>query len=137
MKVYLVTSGDYSDYHVDQVFLDEEKAKHWVAAQVDNAGDRYCDEYCIDEVETADESVDCALKINYLYKIKVLYLLTILLRLNTVFLTLFPIVNILISHLAFLLSHTTILVVNIFSLQSFEISRLKKTILVCFYIKRP
>lgn len=71
MKVYLVTSGEYSDYHVDQVFLDEDKAKHWVAAQVDNAGDHYYDEYCIDEVETADESVDCALKINYLYKIKV------------------------------------------------------------------
>lgn len=71
MKVYLVTSGEYSDYHVDQVFLDEDKAKHWVAAQVDNAEGLYCDEYYINEVETADESVDCALKINYLYKIKV------------------------------------------------------------------
>lgn len=71
MKVYLVTSGEYSDYHVDQVFLDEDKAKHWVAAQIDNAGDRYHEEYYIDEVETADESIDCALKINYLYEIKV------------------------------------------------------------------
>lgn len=71
MKVYLVTSGEYSDYHVDQVFLDEDKAKHWVAAQVDNAGSHYHDEYYIDEVETADESVDCALKINYLYNIKI------------------------------------------------------------------
>lgn len=27
MKVYLITSGDYSDYHVDYVKLDREEAE--------------------------------------------------------------------------------------------------------------
>ena len=29
-KVYIVTSGEYSDYGIDRVFSSEEKAKEWV-----------------------------------------------------------------------------------------------------------
>ena len=29
-KVYIVTSGEYSDYGIDRVFSTEEKAKEWV-----------------------------------------------------------------------------------------------------------
>ena len=31
MKVYVVTSGEYSDYSIDAVFIDEEKAKLYCA----------------------------------------------------------------------------------------------------------
>lgn len=30
MKIYVITSGDYSDYHIDQIFLDERKAEDYV-----------------------------------------------------------------------------------------------------------
>ena len=29
-QVYIVTSGDYSDYGIDRVFFNMEKAKEWV-----------------------------------------------------------------------------------------------------------
>jgi hypothetical protein len=30
MRVYIITSGDYEDYHIDEVFLDRAKAEEWV-----------------------------------------------------------------------------------------------------------
>ena len=31
MKVYIVTDGEYSDYHIEAVFTDEKKAKQYAA----------------------------------------------------------------------------------------------------------
>lgn len=42
MKVYIVTDGDYSDYHIEAVFTDEEKAKIYAAL------------HCYDNVEEYD-----------------------------------------------------------------------------------
>ena len=33
MKVYIVTSGSYSDYHIDEVFTDREQAYLYCAAR--------------------------------------------------------------------------------------------------------
>ena len=33
MKVYVVTSGEYSDYHIDAIFLDRQKALQYCAAK--------------------------------------------------------------------------------------------------------
>lgn len=47
MKVYVVTSGEYSDYTIEKIFLDKEKAKEF-AKWVPYAND-------IEEYETADD----------------------------------------------------------------------------------
>lgn len=46
MKVYIVTSGDYSDYHIDRVFSTRERAREFV----DHMGACYeIEEYDLDE----------------------------------------------------------------------------------------
>lgn len=30
MKIYVITSGEYSDYHIDAIFLNEEKAEEYI-----------------------------------------------------------------------------------------------------------
>ena len=35
MKVYIVTEGSYSDYHIEAVFTDEEQAKYYCATHSD------------------------------------------------------------------------------------------------------
>lgn len=46
MKVFIVTSGDYSDYHIDRVFSAREKAREFV----DHMGGCYeIEEYSLDE----------------------------------------------------------------------------------------
>lgn len=47
MKVYVVTSGEYSDYVIEKIFLDKEKAKEF-AKWVPSAND-------VEEYETADD----------------------------------------------------------------------------------
>lgn len=46
MRVYIVTSGSYSDYHIVRVFVDEEKAKAYL---------RFCPDGEIEEYETDDD----------------------------------------------------------------------------------
>lgn len=69
MKVYVVTSGEYSDYRIIAVFTDLEKASYYCAVR--NARDQEIDEYScrIEEYETAEDSVEIsgARKVNYLY----------------------------------------------------------------------
>lgn len=40
-KVYIVTSGEYSDYGIDRVFSNEEKAKEWVDVITSMYGGNY------------------------------------------------------------------------------------------------
>lgn len=40
-KVYIVTSGEYSDYGIDRVFSTEEKAKEWVKVITSMYGGNY------------------------------------------------------------------------------------------------
>ena len=40
-KVYIVTSGEYSDYGIDRVFSTEEKAKEWVEVITSMYGGNY------------------------------------------------------------------------------------------------
>ena len=57
MKVYIVTAGEYSDYHICKVFLDKEKAEKYVA--LENEMNKYYSDNCyINEWDTADDSVD-------------------------------------------------------------------------------
>jgi hypothetical protein len=60
MKVYVVTAGSYSDYHIERVFLDKEKAERYVELSQNS-----CDEPYIEEFETDDDKqID---KITYIY----------------------------------------------------------------------
>lgn len=46
MRVYIVTAGSYSDYHIKRVFAEEEKAKAYL---------RFCPDGEIEEYETDDK----------------------------------------------------------------------------------
>ena len=61
MKVYVVTSGEYSDYHIDAVFLDRKKALQYCAAN------GICEDVSVEEWETADETIDCKKSVNRKY----------------------------------------------------------------------
>lgn len=51
-KVYIVTSGDYSDYHIDAVFSTKQGAEKYCALK--NTCDRYSDFYNIEEYDIDD-----------------------------------------------------------------------------------
>lgn len=61
MKIYVVTSGEYSDYHIDAVFLDRKKAMQYCAAN------KISEDVSIEKWETADESVECSKPVNRKY----------------------------------------------------------------------
>lgn len=48
MKVYIITAGTYSDYHIERVFTDESMALAYIEAQ------NYCD-VCIETYEANEE----------------------------------------------------------------------------------
>ena len=50
MKVYIATDGEYSDYHIEAVFTDEEQAKLYCATH-----SCYLEEYEADEVKIETE----------------------------------------------------------------------------------
>lgn len=57
MKVYVVTAGEYSDYHICKIFLDKEKAEKYVA--LENEMNKYWSDNCwVNEWDTSDDSVD-------------------------------------------------------------------------------
>lgn len=57
MKVYVVTAGEYSDYHICKIFLDKEKAEKYVA--LENEMNEYLYDNCwVDEWDTSDDSID-------------------------------------------------------------------------------
>ncbi len=51
MKVYVVTQGEYSAYHIVGVTLDREKAERWLKMYEEDS-DRYADAAQIEEFET-------------------------------------------------------------------------------------
>lgn len=66
MKVYIVTAGEYSDYHICKVFLDKEKAEKYVA--LENELNKGCwDECYINEWDTADDSIKMEAKVAHYY----------------------------------------------------------------------
>lgn len=65
MKVYVVTAGEYSDYHICKIFLDKEKAEKYVA--IENEINQPYDECWINEWETDDDKVDMTAKVGHYY----------------------------------------------------------------------
>jgi len=65
-KVYLLTAGDYSDYHVEAVFSEKRGAELFAATK--NDSDDYC-EYRIEEYELDPAKFDGIVKTQYLYTI--------------------------------------------------------------------
>lgn len=65
MKVYIVTQGCYSDYHICAVFLTKHEAEIYCAAQHDAEDD--LDDFYIDERDTDADHVEVApgTKIHY------------------------------------------------------------------------
>ncbi|MGG0308325.1 hypothetical protein ABEY43_07075 [Priestia megaterium] len=55
MKVFIVTSGSYSDYGIDRVFLDEEKAQRYVDLKNTNNQNYRLEEYDTDDDKIIDE----------------------------------------------------------------------------------
>jgi len=64
MKVYVVSAGEYSDYHICRIFLDKEKAKKYVA--IENEINQYY-ECWITEWETDDNEIDMNAKVGHYY----------------------------------------------------------------------
>ncbi len=55
MRVYIVTSGSYSDYHIDRVFLSENKAHEYLKWAMNGHG-------YVEDFETSDDKFDDELK---------------------------------------------------------------------------
>lgn len=54
MKVYVITSGSYSDYGIDKVFLDKEKAERYVELSKDKWDEPRIEVYETDENDNSD-----------------------------------------------------------------------------------
>lgn len=63
MKVYIVTSGEYSNYGIERVFLNKEEAYCWAGIQ------RY-DDYEVEEYETSDGKVELSGEVYFGVKFK-------------------------------------------------------------------
>lgn len=64
-KVYIVTVGAYSDYQIEGVFADKEKAAQFCA--MNNRGCGY--NYEIEEYEFQDNRIECEDKAGYTYRL--------------------------------------------------------------------
>lgn len=72
MKVYAVSSGEYSDWHIDELFLKEEDAAEFAKQMNEGKDSLYGDEYGVDEWEVL-ESVP---------KVQITYVITAELHFN-------------------------------------------------------
>ena len=69
-KAYLVSSGSYSDYQINEVFLDKAAAEKCCA--IYNAKDKYDDPYYIEEYDINDgSSIDTSEQVLWYYYIRV------------------------------------------------------------------
>lgn len=59
-KVYIVTAGSYSDYHILGAFLDKDKAERYVEIHDNNR--TYYDWLNVEEYNLLDESLECSLE---------------------------------------------------------------------------
>lgn len=61
MKVYIVTQGEYSDYHIEKVFKDLKKAAYYCAVQnAEHHATSACDYFRIEEFSCSDDTVEIA-----------------------------------------------------------------------------
>ena len=67
MKVYVVTSGTYSDYHIVAAFDDKQKAEVFCAAYNDNCMEHrtWDDPYYIEEYDTEENHAESNKPVNY------------------------------------------------------------------------
>lgn len=65
-KVYIVTEGEYSDYHIEAVFSTRENAEKFIAAR-DTA--YYLGDYEIEELDLDETQVETEDKIVYVYAV--------------------------------------------------------------------
>ena len=65
MKIYVVTSGEYSGYGIEGVFLDKHKAEIYCAKNNVKYGD-----YRIEEYESDDDEIEGEIDIAWKYKIR-------------------------------------------------------------------
>ena len=65
-KVYIVTSGEYSDYHIDAVFTEREKAEQYCA--VNNKCGEYSDFHNIEEYDV-DKANDSKTEVVYAFHV--------------------------------------------------------------------
>lgn len=61
MKIYIVVEGEYSDYHIEKVFLNGDKAKEYC---------EWCKGAYIEEFDTADDNLQQA---NFYYQVYIRY----------------------------------------------------------------
>lgn len=66
MNIYIVTCGEYSDYHIERIFTDYKKAEQYVALQNRNP-DGYQEEWNIECHSTFDDNLQGEIKVYYLY----------------------------------------------------------------------
>lgn len=69
MKVYIVTSGTYSDYHIDGVFIDRKMAEVFCAVHHD--ADDMFDDIRIEEYDTDDYLVTFRSEANLRYEVRI------------------------------------------------------------------
>lgn len=62
-KVYIVTSGEYSDYHINAVFSTREKAEEYVDAQ---GSDYRVEEYPVDDAEVKKNESIWLVSVNWI-----------------------------------------------------------------------
>ena len=67
MKIYVVTSGEYSEYGIDSVFIDKHKAEIYCAEN--NKSEYGYNDYRIEEYESEDENIEGDLEIAWRYEI--------------------------------------------------------------------
>lgn len=65
MKLYVVTAGEYSDYHICAIFTNKEKAEKYVA--IENELNYPYGECWISEWQTADSTVNMAAEVGHYY----------------------------------------------------------------------
>lgn len=56
--VYVITSGDYSAYGIDRVYLNKEDAKAYVNLRNKRGGNDHYKEYTVEEWEASDGSIE-------------------------------------------------------------------------------
>jgi hypothetical protein len=64
MIIYVITSGDYSDYHIEKVFIDKEKAEKYVEYQ--NRYIKY-DECRLEEYDTEEQQFEPVVNVSLHY----------------------------------------------------------------------
>lgn len=70
MEIYVVTSGEYSDYHIDAVFTDISKAEMYCAVHNgDSSMYHYGHEYRVEAYKSADNDIEDAVGVHYKFTV--------------------------------------------------------------------